>query len=186
MWLPSSTDDPAKVDWREMSRAAKAGRGILSTGPFLQVTANGAPPGSEINAQGKPVLLKIKTQTNDWLNIDRVQILVNGRQPEELNFTRKSHPEWFGDGVVKFEREIAVTLTSDAHLIVAVIDTAGDLKKGFGTSFQAAMKPMAWSNPIHVDLTGDGWKPNGDTLGFDIPTARITVDEAARILNLAH
>ncbi len=187
MWLPSSTDDPAKVDWREMSRAAKAGRGILSTGPFLQVTANGALPGSEIIAGGKPVLLKVKVQANDWLDIDRVQILVNGRQPKELNFTRQSYPGWFGNDVVKFEREIPVTLTEDAHLIVAVINSTGDLKTAFGTSFQASLPPMAWSNPIHVDLTGDGWKPNGDTLGYDLPHARLpTVDEASRILQLGH
>ncbi len=186
VWLPSATDDPAKVDWREMSRAAKAGRGILSTGPFMTVTANGQPSGSEIKSGGQPVMLKVKVNCTGWLDIDRVQVLVNGRQPKELNFTRQSHPGWFGDGAVKFDRGIAVTLTEDAHLIVCAINSAGDLKSWFGTSPQAKLKPQAWHNPIYVDVNGDGFKANGDTLGFDIPTTRMTVEEAQRILNLAH
>ena len=186
VWLPSGTDDPAKVDWREMSRAAKAGRGILSTGPFLQVTANGLPTGSDIKSGGQPVVLKVKVSCTDWLDIDRVQVIVNGRQPKELNFTRQSHPDWFGGGPVKFDREIPVTLTEDAHLIVFAISSTGDLKTWFGTSPQHALQPQAWHNPFYVDVNGDGFKANGDTLGFDIPTSSLTVEEAQRILSLAH
>ena len=186
VWLPSASDDPAKVDWREMSRAAKAGRGIMSTGPFLQVTANGQPTGSDIKSEGKPVLLKVKVQCTDWLDIDRVQVIVNGRQPKELNFTRQSHPDWFGSGPVKFDREIPVTLKEDANLIVFAINSAGDLKTWFGTSPQHELKPQAWHNPFYVDVNGDGFKANGDTLGFDIPTMKLTVEEAQRILSLAH
>ncbi|HWB06340.1 MAG TPA: CehA/McbA family metallohydrolase [Verrucomicrobiales bacterium] len=186
VWLPSSTDDPSKVDWREMSRLAKAGRGVLSTGPFLEVTANGSPPGSEINAGGKPVLLKVKVQCNDWLDIDRVQVLVNGRQSKDLNFTRQSHPDWFGSGAVKFDRAIPVPLTEDAHLIVVGVNSKGTLAVGFGSSPQSKMQQIAWSNPIYVDLNGDGWKANGDTLGQDIPVKLPTVEEAERILSLTH
>lgn len=186
VYLPSATDDPAKVDWREMSRAAKAGRGVLSTGPFLQVSANGQPAGSEIKSGGQPVMLKVKVQCTDWLDIDRVQVLVNGRQPKELNFTRQSHPDWFGGGVVKFDRELPVTLTKDAHLIVVAINSAGDLKTWFGTSPQNALQPQAWHNPIYVDVDGNGFHANGDTLGFDLPTTKMSVEEAERILGLAH
>lgn len=186
VWLPSSTDDPAKIDWREMSRNAKAGLGVLSTGPFMQVTANGARPGSEIKTGGQPVAVRVKVQCPDWLDIDRVQVLVNGRQVKALNFTRQSHPDWFGTGVVKFEREIPVALEADAHLIVVAVNSSGDLSTCFGTSPQAKLKPQAWHNPVYVDVNGDGWQPSMDTLGYDIPTARLSVDEAQRILQLAH
>jgi hypothetical protein len=183
-WLPSSTDDPSKIDWREMSRAAKAGHIILSTGPFLRVTANGAPPGSEIKTSGQPVKLKVNVQANTWSGIDRVQVFVNSRQPAELNFTRQSHPDWFLDGVVQFDREIEVPLKEDAQIIVAVEHTKNALVPAFGTSPQAKLRPHAWHNPVYVDVNGDGWKPNGDTLGFDIPAARMTVEQAERILSI--
>ena len=183
-WLPSSTDDPAKIDWREMSRAAKVGYIILSTGPFLTVSANGQPPGSEIKSSGQPVNLKVKVQANTWSGIDRVQVLLNGRQPAELNFTRQSHPDWFSDGVVQFDREIKVPLKDDAHLIVCVHHAKNTLKAAFGSSNQSALHPHAWHNPIYVDANGDGWKPNNDTLGFDIPAMRMTVEQAERILSV--
>ena len=186
VYLPSATDDPAKVDWREMSRAAKAGRGVMSTGPFMTVTANGAQPGSEIKSGGKDVVLKVKVQCTDWLDIDRVQVLVNGRHVKDLNFTRESHPDWFGSGIVKFDREIPVQLTADAHLIVCAINSKGDLKTWFGTSMQNKLQPQAWHNPIYVDVNGDGFQANGDTLGFDLPTTKMSVEEAQRILSLAH
>jgi hypothetical protein len=128
----------------------------------------------------------VKVQCNDWLDIDRVQVLVNGRQPKELNFTRQSHPDWFSAGTVKFDREIPVPLTDDAHLIVVAFNSAGDLKTGFGSSLQAKMRPQAWHNPIYVDVNGDGWKASGDTHGYDIPVSKMTVEAAERILSLAH
>lgn len=185
-WLPSTTDDAAKIDWRAMSSAAKAGHSVLSTGPFLTVTANGAQPGAEIKSGGQPVALKVKVQCTDWLDIDRIQVLVNGRQVKELNFTRQSHPDWFSNGVVKFEREIPVPLKEDAHLIVVAYYSTGSLKTCFGTSPQSKLKPQAWHNAIYVDVDGNGWQPSGDTLGFDLPTMRMSVEEAQRVLSLAH
>lgn len=189
VYLPSATDDPAKIDWREMSRAAKAGRGVLSTGPFMTVTpvTPDGQIGREIKTNGHAAVLKVKIQCTDWLDVDRVQVIVNGRQPKELNYTRQTHPDWFGKGAVKFEHDLIVPLQEDAHLIVAAINSTGDLKQWFGTSMQNTLKPQVWTNPIYVDVNGDGFKANGDTLGFDLPTAKtMTVEEAQRILNVAH
>jgi hypothetical protein len=186
VFLPSGTDDPAKIEWSEMSRAARDGRGVLSTGPFLTVTANGQPSGSEIKGNGQPVALKIKVQCPDWRDLDRVQIIVNGRQPAELNFTRTSHPGMFADGIVRFDQTISVPLKEDANLIVAVTDTRATLQPWFGTSPQHALKPQAWTNPTYIDINGDGFKANGDTLGYDLPVTGMTVEQAERILQLAH
>ena len=35
---------------------------------------------------------------------------------------------------------------------------------------------MAYHTPVYVDVDGDGFRANGDTLGFDIPVARMTAD----------
>jgi hypothetical protein len=121
-------------------------------------------------------------QCTDWLDIDRVQVLVNGRARKELNFTRESHPEWFGKGVVKFERTLDVPLSEDAHLIVVATGEKGDLSLGYGTSNQSKMQPFAYNNPIFVDVDGHGFTPNGDTLGWPLPVKKISVDEAKRMI----
>lgn len=182
MYMPSKSDKPGEIDWRENSRHAKAGRSILTTGPFLQVsTEDGTLPGGTTRAPGG-TKLKIKVQCTDWIDIDRVQVLVNGRQEPKLNFTRQSHPRMFKDGVVKFDEELSVPLDEDAHLIVVAIGENHDLSTGYGTSSQARIKPCAYHNPIFVDVDGSGFKPNGDLLGWPLPTRGVSVEEAKAAL----
>ena len=137
-------------------------------------------PGGTVRAAGG-VKLKVRVQCTDWIDIDRVQVLVNGRAEPKLNFTRASHPDWFANGVVKFDRVIDVPLSEDAHLIVVAAGENFDLKTGYGTSAQAKVKPIAYHNPIWCDVDGGGFKPNGDTLGFPLAT-KISLDEARALL----
>jgi hypothetical protein len=185
MYIPSWSDNPSEIDWRENSRHAKGGRSILTSGPFLQVqTLDGILPGGTAHGPSG-VKLKVKVQCTDWIDIDRVQVLVNGRQRKDLNFTRQSHPDWFGSGVVKFDRTLPVDLSEDAHLIVVAIGENHDLSIGFGTSTQAIIKPCAYHNPIFVDVDGGGFEPNGDTLGYDLPVKRLSIADARRLIGEA-
>ena len=107
-YLPSSTDDPAKITWAELAPRAKQGNMVLTTGPFLEVTTqNGKIAGDDDRATGG-IDLKVRVQCTDWLDINRVQVLVNSRPDPKLNFTRQSHPQMFQDGVVKFDQTIQV------------------------------------------------------------------------------
>ncbi len=176
-YLPSSTDAPQEIDWREMVRQAKAGRMIVTSGPFLSVeTEDGTLPGGDTRATAS-IDLKVNVQCSDWLDIDRVQVLVNGVPRSDLNFTRNSHPGWFGEGVVVFDQTLEIPLSQDSHLIVVAIGEGSTLEKGYGTSTQADMHPCAYNNPIFVDVDGGGFTPNGDTLGFPLPTKNLTIGQ---------
>ena len=182
MYMPSKTDEPAEIDWRENSRHAKAGRSILTTGPFLQVeTTEGAGPGADVRGSGG-VDLKVKVQCTDWIDINRVQVLVNGRPRKELNFTRESHPEMFKSGVTKFDQTVKVPLSEDAHLIVVAINENKDLSLAYGTSDQAKLHPCAYNNPIFVDVDGGGFKANGDMLDYPLGVGKYTPEEAKKLL----
>ncbi len=181
-YIPSNTDEPAKIDWAELSPRVKQGNMVLTTGPFLEVTTqNGKIAGDDDRATGG-IDLKVRVQCTDWIDIDRVQVLVNSKADPKLNFTRAANPKMFQDGVVKFEQTLHVPLQQDAHLIVVAIDEDGDSKVGFGTSDYAKMRPCAYNNPIYVDADGGGFKPNGDTLGYDLPTMGMTADKAKALL----
>ncbi len=184
-YVPSSTDSPADIDWRELARNSKKGRMVLTTGPFLEVTANGdALPGADIESNGE-VRLNVKIQCTDWIDIDRVQVLVNGRQRQDLNFTRKSHPGMFANGLVKFNQALQVKLEEDSHLIVVAIGENFDLRTGYGTSDQALMQPCAYHNPIFVDVDGNGFQANGDTLGFPLPTRKMKPERVIELIEEA-
>jgi hypothetical protein len=155
---------------------------VLTTGPFLEVTTqNGKIAGDDDRATGG-IDLKVRVQCTDWIDINRVQVLVNGRPDPKLNFTRNANPKMFQDGVVKFDQKIHVLLQHDAHLIVVAINENGDSKIGYGTSDYAKMRPCAYNNPIYVDADGNGFKANGDTLDYDLPTMGATADKARAIL----
>ncbi|MFO0918014.1 MAG: CehA/McbA family metallohydrolase [Planctomycetaceae bacterium] len=173
-WIQSSTDDPAKIDPQEMQLAAKEGRLVMSNGPFLQVaaaetgSANWVAMGQDLAAPSQQVSLKVRVQCPNWLDVDRVFLLVNGRASPQHQFSREKTPEVFHGGVVKFEQELTVTLTGDAHLIVAAGDDGGNLVSVMGPEMGNS-EPAAVSNPIFVDVGGDGFQPNKDTLDAPLP-----------------
>ena len=182
-YIPSSTDDPDKIDWKEISRRAKNGQMILTTGPFLEVsTSDGTIAGGTTRANDS-IDLNVRVQCPSWIDIDRIQVLKNGRLDQSLNFTRESNPDFFQNGVVKFNKTISIPLSEDTHLIVVAYGTNSDLRIGYGSSGQAGIKPCAYNNPIFVDLNGDGFTPNGDTLGFPLPTGKISVTNAKKLLS---
>lgn len=181
-YIPCSTDDPAKITWDELAPKVKKGNVILSTAPFLEVTTgDGHIAGEDVRATGG-VDLKVRVQCNTWAGIDRVQVLVNGRPDPKLNYTRAANPGMFGQGVVQFDQTLHVPLQSDAHLIVVAVGENETLKRAYGTSDYAKMHPMAYNNPIYVDVDGNGFKPNGDTLGYDLPVGAMTADKAKALL----
>ena len=170
-YVPSSTDSPADINHEEIIRNSKAGRMMITNGPFLEVeTADGLPIGSTVINEGF-VDLRVRVQTPNWLSVDRVQVLVNGRQPEALNFRQSENPGMFRKGVLNFSETIRVMLQQDAHLIVVAIGEESTIEKGWGLNPYGKMHPVAYTNPIFVDVDLDGFEANGDTLGHPLMTS---------------
>ena len=181
-YVKSSTDIPSKIDWQEISRNAKAGRMILTTGPFLEVSTQDGTIAGGYTRLNDEVELHVRVQCTDWIDVDRVQVLINGRQYPALNFTRATHKDLFGNGVVKFDQKLRIPLSEDSHLIVVAYGENHDLKKGYGTSTQSSIKPCAYNNPSFVDIDGNGFKPNGDNLNWPLPVNGLTVETVKAML----
>ena len=58
-----------------------------------------------------------------------------------------------------------------ATVVVTVSDTR-TLETGYGRSPQSKLRPIAYNNPIYVDVDHNGWQPNGDTLGHPLLKAQ--------------
>ena len=169
-WVKSATDDPAKLVPLQLARAAKTGKMVMSNGPFLQVHLDGMLPGGDVRwREGMP--LKVQVKCADWIDIDRVQVLVNGRPDPRLNFTRAAQPAAFQSGAspVRFQAAIPLHLRADAHIIVVATGEHSQLGPFYGP--YAAMHPTAVSNPIWVDVDGGGFQANHDTLGNPLPVS---------------
>ncbi|MFP6675591.1 MAG: hypothetical protein VB878_10990 [Pirellulaceae bacterium] len=100
-FVRSSTDVAAEIDTMEMVHRSEQGQLVMTTGPLLEVTVH------------------IRVQCANWFDINRVQILLNGKLDDRYNYTRREHGERFGLGVVKFDRKIELEVTQDTHIVVA-------------------------------------------------------------------
>lgn len=174
-WIQSSTDDPARIDHMEMVRATEQGRVVMSNGPYLEMTAretgksDAYVAGQDIKAASGKITLKVRVQCPNWLDVNRLFVLVNGRMHPTHNYSREKTPDAFRSGVVKFERALDLELKSDAHIIVATGNTAGRLGSIYGSE-KDNTRPAAMTNPIFVDIDGNGFQANKDTLDHPLPT----------------
>lgn len=174
-YLQSSTDDPAAIQPLDVVRAANQGRLVMSNGPFLEVSLGEAgqdfavTTGQELMAKSGKLSLKVRVQTPNWFDIDRVFVLINGRPDESLNFTREKQPERFkSEGAIKFDQTLPVTLQHDAHVIVVAVGEKSTLGKVYNNEW-GKVRPVAISNPMFVDVDSQGFKANLDTLGAPLP-----------------
>jgi hypothetical protein len=167
-WVRCDTQTPGDIDPLDIVRQSKKGRIIMSTGPYLEVKLNDALPGDDLGLPKGQGTLHVRVQCPNWFDIDRVQVLVNGRPDPKLNFTRKTHAKLFGDGNVKFDQKLEVKLEKDAHIIVVAVGEEATLGDVMGP-FWGRQNPAALSNPIFVDVDGGGFKANGDTLSAPLP-----------------
>ena len=171
-YLKSPTDDPAEIKTMDMVHAAERGRLVMTNGPFLEVTlragrdgpAAGAGPGEDLAAPGGEATLHVRVQCPNWFDVDRVQVFVNGRPEESLNFTRKRTTE----RIRRHRREVRPGDPPPAGggrpYIVATIGESSRLGPVMGPE-HANDRPVAVTNPIFVDVDGGGFKANGDPLG---------------------
>ena len=175
-YIKSSTDNPAEIKIDEMVMASERGNVTMTNGPFLQVVTTAGRtmsfPGSDLIARDGKVNVKVRVQCANWLDINRVQLILNGRLKEDYNFTRRTHPEMFSTEVVKFDNAIPVVLSEDTHIIVAVAGEGLKLGPVVGPDRGEDM-PVAVSNPVFVDVDGGGFKPNGDLLDAKMPEKEV-------------
>jgi hypothetical protein len=167
-YVKSPTDDPAEIREFDVVREAKKGHLIMTNGPFLDVSLNGALPGDDVRLEG-PATLKVRVECANWLDVDRVQVLLNGRPDPALNFTRAANPAMFRRGPVIFREEIRLDLKADAHVIVVAVGEHSTTGPVMGQNVE---QPCAVSNPIFADADGGGFTPNKDTLDAPLPVKK--------------
>jgi hypothetical protein len=159
---------PGDIDPLDIVRHARQGHIVMSTGPFLDVHLDGALPGDDLKPKNGKATLAVRVFCPNWFDIDRVQVLINGRPEPGLNFTRRSHPALFRDQAERFAHQVELTFARDAHVIVVAIGEESELGEVMGPLW-GRQRPTAISNPIFVDPDANGFEANRDSLGHPLP-----------------
>lgn len=173
-WVQSSTDDPAKIDAMEMVHASEQGRLIMSNAPYLEFNVREAGQeksvvaGQDLAAKSRKIQVKVRVQCPNWTDVNRVLLLVNGRPHKVHDYKKANHADKFQAGTVKFDQVMELELERDAHVIAVTVGEGLKLGHVQGPQWGTQM-PAAVSNPVFVDVDGNGFQANKDTLDFPLP-----------------
>lgn len=168
LYVYSKKDQPIKIDPEEIMMNAKKGRMVMSNGPFLKSGINGYLPGDEIKSD-KGFNMDLEVMSNNDITIDRVQLLVNGKQDKRYNFTLSSHPQLFKEGAIQFKHSFPLLVDEDA-IVIAIATGTKKLAEGVKPNSRSQV-PLAVANPFFLDVNGDGFVANKDTLGKPLPVS---------------
>jgi len=186
-YVVSDTDEPGMISEAAIAQAVREGRVVASYGPFIRFYVdnelNG--PGSEIVRSGE-IPLTIEIESVSWIDVDRVELYENGTLIEEwsievpnvniLNFaeTVSVSPEVDSHYVVVAlgPGDLGPVFTTVEIPPVQLEDIVGDALAGvpavsalLGDPIPIPrafpVLPYAVTNPIFVDLDGDGWDAPG-------------------------
>ncbi len=184
-YVLSETDDPAYLDTGALIDALRGHHVVVTYGPFIRFEADGEPVGSEIAATG-PVSLSIQVQAPGWFDVDHVELYENGTLVREWTVDAPPHPvvrfeetvevdpaidAWYvvvangpaGMDPVFPEEERAYVQLQDVvvEALSPIAALAPFLSEPVPRPRAYPMVPYAITNPIWVDVGGDGWTPPG-------------------------
>ncbi len=184
-WVMSPTDSPAYLDPGDIADALRKHQAVASYGPFVIFEADGQPIGSEITTDGT-VQLAIEVQSPSWFECTQVEVYENGTlielieipvpntTPLNLSTTLEVSPSddaWYALIVVgdddldpiypSLDRENLVFQDVVTEALGSMPSLSAFLSAAPPRPRKGPMIPFALTNPIWVDVGGDGWDAPG-------------------------
>jgi hypothetical protein len=193
-------DDPAALDVPTFDASVKAGRMVVSAGPWIQLKARGIDkggPGDTVRGKGGRVRLQIDVRSPAWIPVDEVRIVTirgfGAQFVEVRSFDAATKPRvkplpkdfQSSGGTSRFHASIAVQYSGD---YLVLVEAGPKLAGGTPVSpeivnvVEPDVVPLAFTNPIRVDADGNGFAiPAAATVRTGAASGRMTgVTRAAR------
>jgi hypothetical protein len=188
-YVGGAGDDPAALNVTTFDANVKAGNMMATTGPFIRfevLDALGASAGlgDTLVPSTSTVRLRIEVQAANWIPVEEVRVIANGFTTLTFDATTtpavKSPPtNAFSQAlnrVVRFDAEIPVNLAVDTYLLVEAGAKLSPLPSppALIDKVVPGMVPIGFTNPIFVDLSGDGF----DAPGLPVMASAVPVGDA--------
>ena len=186
-YVLSSTDDPGYLSAAEIAENVAAGHVITSYGPFLRFEADGeAIVGDEHVPAGSEVEFYLEVQSPSWFDVERVELYRNGVLVEEWaietpNADVLNLAETWTDSPDQDSWYVLIAMGSDSlePLFTPVVHEPVELQEVVTEALSSVeavssllspavpeprtfpVYPFALTNPIYVDLDGNGFDAPG-------------------------
>lgn len=148
-YLPSKTDDPAKIDVAEICAHYKRGEANVSLGIFADVTVDGRfKPGSTNTVRGDSVNVRLRVAAPSWVTPRRAMLYLNGQVVEEKQIQAGTPAKPTNEFI-----EFAVKRPAHDGYLACVVLGDGLSHPSWKTK---ADFTFAATNPVFLDTDGDG------------------------------
>jgi hypothetical protein len=148
------------IDVRALKSALRKGRSFVSNGPVVRFTIdNRHIPGDLLTEKSGQVDVRVRVQAAPWVSVDQVRVIVNGERKIILPVKAP------GEQILKFQEKIALKLKYDFYVAIEVLGSESLFPVVQSRSKNRGPLPYALTNPIFVDVDGNG--------KFDSPLPKI-------------
>lgn len=152
-YFAAPTDKPAEFTLAMATSAIQAGRALVSAGAFARVSIAGKGLGETVTSADGKVQVDVEVQAIPQIDVTRIVVWANCDEVASVVATAPG-------AVVKWKGTIPLTLSQDAHVVVGAFGKA-PMPRSFDSA-DPARTPRFLTNPIYVDVDGDGkWTPPG-------------------------
>jgi hypothetical protein len=159
-------DDPKRISATEIATALRAGRAMVTTGPFLVAEAQGQGLGGLASAQNGRVSLSVAVRAPDWVDVSVAEVWLDGKLVQSRAITAAPAAP------IRLAWQTEVAVERDGWLVVVV---RGDRPLDRVLPGVRA-KPLAFTNPIWIDGDGDGSFDAGVEAGAEAGSADAASD----------
>jgi hypothetical protein len=149
-------DTGAPIDPMAVVSAVKKGEGFVTSGPIVEIEAEGARPGGKARVVGGRITAHLRVRAAPWVDVSRIEIIAGGRSifktdvDARATVTGKEHGtfEEAAARAVRFDQAIDLTIPPGASWLVAIVrgDRAFDDVLPF-----MPVQPMGFTNPIWLE-----------------------------------
>lgn len=143
----SDQDLPYRVEVTELMKSLRDGCSTISAGPIITINAEDARMGGTTKATNGRAQIDIKIQAPKWIPVDWLEIYVDGRKQKRIPIR--------GEKVVRYEKTHTIKCNKDCF-VVAMTGSDKSLAPIVSTWRKRNPKPIALTNPIFLDVDGDG------------------------------
>jgi hypothetical protein len=144
-------DRPEAVTPKQIAEAIKGHHAFFTTGPIVNLTVNGGIIGNLVPARGGKVVAEITVKAAPWISVERVTLYLNGREAKRWPVTTAGGER----PVERFHQTIELQTPADGY-VVARVDGDKPLTPVVGDGKTFTAYPFALTNPVFLDVDGDG------------------------------
>jgi hypothetical protein len=143
-----SDDRPSSARPEDVAAAVKQRRAFFTTGPFLEIAVGDVLVGDVAPAPGGEARVTVTVRAAPWIDVSSVIVYVDGVEAKRWTVAPTTD-------VVRLREELLVSVSRDAF-VVARAGSDKPLSPVVGDAERFSVLPVALTNPIFLDVDGNG------------------------------